>query len=293
MCKAFSCLATKSQKVYWKTGIDSHDELLKIFKKEDDELQEEEPFKFAKIEISPENGDYLRLNKWVYRVDEKVKPEYLLPIHKELCWKEFRKWKKEVYSKINLKEAKNPIHPFKIKRSNKVSKKELELLKTWDSIRASVGDSAWDSIRASVWASVRASVRASVGDSVWASVWDSVGASVWASVWDSVGDSVWASVGDSVWDSVRASVGDSVWASVGDSVWDSIRAYCGSLFTGVDKWEHTEKLKIKGYPYQSLVDLWRKGLVASFDGEKWRLHKGKKAKIIWEGTAKDLKNINQ
>ena len=66
----------------------------------------------------------------------------------------------------------------------------------------------------SVWASVRPSVRASVRDSVRGSVWDSVGASVRDSVWASVRASVWASVGDSVWASVGASVGDSVRASV-------------------------------------------------------------------------------
>ena len=83
-----------------------------------------------------------------------------------------------------------PVNPLR-GNPKKVTDKEIELLKNW--------------------ASVRASVRASVWDSAWASV----------------GDSVWASVGASVWDSVGASV----WASVGDSVWDSVWAYVSSLFT--------------------------------------------------------------
>jgi hypothetical protein len=76
------------------------------------------------------------------------------------------------------------------------------ILKSQDSVGASVRDSAGDS----VWASVGACVGASVRDSVWASVWDSVRAIVGASV----RDSVWASV----WDSVGACVGASVGASV-------------------------------------------------------------------------------
>ena len=70
------------------------------------------------------------------------------------------------------------FHPFEQKKRKWVNQTDIDLLKKWDS------------------------VRASVGASVWASVWDSV--------WDSAGDRVWASV----WDSVRANVGDSVRAYV-------------------------------------------------------------------------------
>ena len=110
----------------------------------------------------------------------------------------------------------------------------------------------------------------------WASVWDSVGASVGASVWASVGASVWASV----W----ASVGDSVWDSVWDSVGAVITSYTGSLFPlQREEWKYTEKIQTSGYPFQSAVDLWKLGLVPSYDGETWRLHSGEDAKVLWEG----------
>jgi hypothetical protein len=67
------------------------------------------------------------------------------------------------------------IHPFKDISTLEVTKEDLELLKKWASVWASVGDSVWDS--------VGASVRDSVWSSVWDSVWSSVGASVWDSVW--------------------------------------------------------------------------------------------------------------
>ncbi|MDP2652581.1 MAG: hypothetical protein Q8Q08_00960 [Candidatus Omnitrophota bacterium] len=99
----------------------------------------------------------------------------------------------------------------------------------------------------------------------------------WASVWDGVGASVRDGVGASVGASVRASVWASVWASVGGSVWDSVRAYIGYIFAPVVKgWEHN-------YPYQPAVDLWKQGLVPSYDGGVWRLHGGPTAEILWEG----------
>ena len=98
----------------------------------------------------------------------------------------------------------------------------------------------------------------------------------WASVWDSVGASVWDSVGASVW----ASVGDSVGASVGAV----ITSYTGSLFPlQREEWKYTEKIQTSGYPFQSAVDLWKLGLVPSYDGETWRLHSGEDAKVLWEG----------
>jgi hypothetical protein len=219
MCKAFSCLVTRG-KVYWKAGVDSHEELL--------------------------------------------------------------------------------INPFKIKPPTKITEEHLNLLKVWASVRDSVGDS----VRASVWASVGAYMWAPVGDSVWAYMWAPVGASVWDSVEDSVraymgapvgasvGDSVWAymgaPVGDSVWASVGASVGAytgaPVWASVWDSVGDSVGAYMGSLFPQqITEWKNAPRCA-PGYPYQSCVDLWKQGIVSSFDGKIWRLHGGGGAKVLWAGA---------
>ena len=93
----------------------------------------------------------------------------------------------------------------------------------------------------------------------------------------------WASVGDLV--GLRASV----WAStgLGDSVRDSVWAYIGSIFISeVPAWK-------KEYPYQCAVDLWKMGLVPSFDGKKWRLHGGSTAEILWEGTLKAAKQLKK
>lgn len=110
--------------------------------------------------------------------------------------------------------------------------------------------------------------------------WASVRASVWNSVWASVGDSV----GDSVWDSVWASVGASVRGSVGDSV----GAYISSLFPSIKKWKYINH-KEGVNPFQSGIDLWNMGLIPSFDGNVWRLHKGKNAKIVLEISREELR----
>jgi len=120
---------------------------------------------------------------------------------------------------------------------------------------------------------------------VWASVGDSVWASVWASVRDSVGASVGDSVRDSVGASVRASVGDSVWASVRDSVGASVWAYMSSMFPNMEIWKYI-KHKKEVNPFQPCIDLWNDGFVPSYDGKVWRLHRGKKAKIVYEFTKK-------
>jgi hypothetical protein len=73
-------------------------------------------------------------------------------------------WDKKV--KYLLSEVINPINPLLF--NPKITDKDIELLKQWDSV--------WDSVGASVWDSVGASVGASVWDSVWYSVGASVGA---------------------------------------------------------------------------------------------------------------------
>ena len=78
------------------------------------------------------------------------------------------------------------------------------------------------------------------------------------------------------WASVRALVGDSVGASVADSVWAAVGAYMGSFFK-LPEWQ-------EGYPFQSAVDLWEMGLVASFDGATWRLHGGPGGKVLYTSS---------
>ena len=145
------------------------------------------------------------------------------------------------------------VNPLFVEREHpEPSAEEISLLKSWALVWASVRDS------------VVASVRASVGDSVGASIW----ASVWASIWDSVGASIWALAWASGRASGRASIEDSAWAYI-------------SSFFALDEWQLNGKI-VRENPFQPAIDLWEAGLVPSFDGEIWRLHAGKDAKIVYE-----------
>ena len=77
------------------------------------------------------------------------------------------------------------------------------------------------------------------------------------------------------WASVRASVGASVWA------------YTGSFFI-LPVWKYVKHPRDK-YPFAPCVQLWKLGLVPSFDGKTWRLHGGEKAKVLFEISAEELR----
>jgi hypothetical protein len=252
MCRAFSCIVTKGGKTYWKAGLDSHDHILDKFKiTYRDDQTEPDKLRFARVEITPDDGYLHPEGKWTLKIDERIEPTWWDDKHIQSAYTALDLWKNEVYNSFNLAGARNPIHPLLLP-VNEVTESDIANLHQW----------------ASVWASVR--------DSVWDSVWDSVGASVGASVWDSV----WASVGASVWDSVGASVRDSVWDSVGASVRDSVWAYLGGLFPNIQKWEGITH-KRGAYPFQCFVDLWRRGFLPVYYQQKWHLLAGKDAHEVY------------
>jgi len=252
MCKAFSCLVHKNKKVYWKFAVDNHHTLVEKCKWRDN-TNDPARMRFARIEIVPKNKNYLFPDEWMLQVDERIKPYWFSPAHEEVCFDAHKLWLKE----LNKYLIKKPIiHPLKdIKPPKQITKEIVKLLKNWNSVRDSVRDSVGDSI----------------GDSVGDSVGDFVLDYVWDFVWDSVEDFVWDSVGD----------------SIGDSVGDSVMGYIGSFFK-LEKWKYI-KHKNDEYPFASVVRLWEIGLIPSFDGTIWRLHGGKKAKILFEISKKDLK----
>ena len=273
MCNFASFVITKGPKVWWLPKSDSHEKTIREYKLNADGARGPN---VVRVEIVPKNGNLsLPLRTWEYKLDQDTLPSwYGAEECERACRVELKKLAKTRLTGWNVKEAFNPVNPLLLPTKKMSKDKLLVLLKDWTSVR----DSVWTSVRDSVWDSVWASV---VGVSVRASVWDSVGVSVRASVVRaSVWCSVWASVWDSVRDSVRASVGDSVWASVGDSV----RAYIGGLFPNIKEWKYAEKLGPD--PWRHLRTLWYAGYVPSFDGTTWRLHTGKKARVVLEWNSK-------
>ena len=234
MCKAFSCIVMKSGDVKWKFGVDSHDEILEQYGIRDQNVEPDE-LEFARVEVTPDNGDYLFPDRWTLRVDERIKPKWFTASYELFVMDEHKKWVAELDRVLIRKKIINPLSL----ECKSVTEDDVALLRVWASVRASVS----------------------------------------YSVCDSVCDSVRASVRDSVWDSVRDSVRASVWASVRDSVW----GYIGSFFSlPKEKWLNCQNVPFKKHPFESVVELWERGLVPSFDGTTWRLHGGKNA-TAWEG----------
>ena len=151
MCKAFSCIVDQAGKVTWKIGVDSHSDLARLGGYQDRVLGE-----FAKIEITPKNGDYLYPDEWAYSVDESPVPVWCGMHEKELCLAAHAKWLKKLDKFI----IRHPIvHPFKIAAPETIGPKHIRLLKKWDSVRDSVRDSvgayAGSFFRIPVWKSVK------------------------------------------------------------------------------------------------------------------------------------------
>lgn len=144
MCNAFSCIVDRKKKVTWKFGTDSHDELLRIAGLPDD-TQDPKKIGFCRVEISPKNRDYLNPDEWIFKIDMDITPAWWSLDHKRACESAHKDWMDQLY-KILVRRA--IVHPFKITPPKKITKKHIDLLKEWASVRASVGDS----VRDSVWA---------------------------------------------------------------------------------------------------------------------------------------------
>ena len=143
MCNAFSCIVARNAAVTWKFGVDSHTDLLELAKFKD-ETSDPMLMEFARVEISPKNNNYLAPDIWELKVDQAITPAWFNGKHKEAALAVHKKWETKLY-KILVK--KQIVHPFKI-TPPVITKQHIQLLRKWDSVRASV--------------------RASVGDSVWA-----------------------------------------------------------------------------------------------------------------------------
>jgi hypothetical protein len=175
MCKAFSCIVLRDRTVLWKFGIESHDKILELNNIPDDE-SDADKVKFCRIEISPNNNNYLNPDKWIFKIDQKPIPTWIEEEHEKVCWKAFRNWKQELDKILIYKPI---IHPFKLEPPE-ITDKHIALLREWASVRDSVVSSVGHPVEHSVWYSVVSSVGHSVGHSVWYSVVSSVGHSVGA-----------------------------------------------------------------------------------------------------------------
>jgi hypothetical protein len=137
-----------------------------------------------------------------------------------------------------------PINPFDIDREN-VTQKDIELLKEWDQVH-------------------------------WLMNYPSGGwPPIIYSIWETLTGSPWSDVIDMFMSVVEI---DNL-ASEAAAFW----AYISSFFPNIKKWEF---IKHKEYvnPFKPGSDLWRSGLVPTFDWKTWKLYGGKNKNLLWEGS---------
>ena len=122
---------------------------------------------------------------------------------------------------------------------------------------------------------------------------DSIGLSKWKflmrkdPVWNPLIDTVVNSIVDSIKNIVEEDYIIDAYSSDRIRISEPIWAYIGSLFPGIHRWIHfiDDGNGIKEYPFQSAVDLWKRGFVPLHVKDKWILFhpiKGKPAEIVWE-----------
>ena len=115
--------------------MDSHDNLL-MSANIADYTKDPAQITFCRIEISPENYDYLNPDaKYKFKIDTDIVPVWWEERHEKAAWLAFQKWKKQL-DKILVR--KPIVHPFKIEPPE-ITDEHIRLLKELDSVWASVG----------------------------------------------------------------------------------------------------------------------------------------------------------
>ena len=142
MCRAFSCIVDRGAKVTWKFGVDSHEDLLATISYKDT-TADPKLMTFARVEITPTNGNYLFPDDWQLKVDQAITPEWFGEVHRVACRSAHKKWLAKLDKVLVRKQI---VHPFKITPPGEITKRHISMLRKWDS----VGDSVGASVRASV-----------------------------------------------------------------------------------------------------------------------------------------------
>ena len=88
MCNFFSGIVKKDKSVLWLPGVDSHDEIIEHFELKDN-TNDPRKMTFARFEITRGAAKIENLQDWVFRVDERIAPDWLSPAHENAARKVF------------------------------------------------------------------------------------------------------------------------------------------------------------------------------------------------------------
>ena len=89
-------------------------------------------------------------------------------------------------------------------------------------------------------------------------------------------DAVKSNIRIPVRDVLRYSIKKGLSQNINNDIQLSDKEICHCYYSSFFTYPHIKN------PLQSGIDLWDAGLVPSFDGKTWRLHRGEKADIVYE-----------
>ena len=94
MCSFFSCIVTETGDCFYSSMTDSHDEILRENKIVDD-TSDPEKMAFARIEITPPDGDVFRpVKEWTLRIDQSITPKWWSKFYEKIAFDTLKKFLK-------------------------------------------------------------------------------------------------------------------------------------------------------------------------------------------------------
>jgi len=107
MCNTWSGVVRRDGVCFSMVNQPDHNEIIEAAGLKAD-TADKDGMKFARVEITPPEGDYsLPLAKWVFRVDEKIKPTWLAAKHESSARRALKAWAREHIVRKGEREVKD------------------------------------------------------------------------------------------------------------------------------------------------------------------------------------------
>jgi hypothetical protein len=266
--QAFSCVVGEDGKVYWKTGIDTPDGIIKEFALPDDDTT-------VKVTILPDNGEtypYLYPNgSWKLTAAEETVPSWFTAKSQAAAMEALEEWKKIVYS-FDMAAFMNPFDPTTV-APHEPTDEDIALFREW----VSSGGNPRNMIMKSV--------NSAIGGALANELWNYLNTEFWSAFMH------------------QANVGSVVSRTSGLKNAGAVQegqfaAYFGSYFAdfmtgqignpnGAESGDDPHGSG--GYQYSAAVELINHGFIVSSDAVTWRLHNAADGSIVYSITAAELK----
>jgi hypothetical protein len=262
--QSFTLIVDENGDTYWQAGMDSAEKLRQKFSLVDDGTN-------IAVSVLPDNDEkypYLYPDLPWNTVIDGDKPAWYGTAQEYAVETAFEEWKAFAYD-FDLAElmryfdniSLDPVTP---------TDEDIDLLKQWAIYKSdSAGADNKGADSTEPWA----------GDSIYND------AAQWLN--DTFGEVYGQCPGPTVCHGIETALGIELDPATEDELGSSVgeKEFVGSYFTNTTTWSASGSSE---YPYWACADLWKRGLIPSFDGAKWRLSSGKDGTVVYEIAAEEL-----